>query len=253
MVLNEERFVRSAILSVLPIAAQVLVYDTGSTDRTLDEVASIQSDKIVIVKKPMPGPGDLSRYHTEMIEQTKTEWFMMADGDEIYPDYAIQRIRQEMERIPANIHRILIERRHFIGSFNFLVPTHAVGRIYRTDRILWHGDYGVQTPYLKGDPKASFDPVSLRFTKDIFFFHCHNLSRSSKDGDIGRLRRRRTPRFPACPYFGPWPETLPVDNATRSMTSRILFDCVGLNLYILWVNWVQVLEKILKKIKQGIV
>ena len=32
LIRNEERFIRAAILSILPLAQRVLVYDTGSTD-----------------------------------------------------------------------------------------------------------------------------------------------------------------------------------------------------------------------------
>ena len=56
---NEENFVRAAILSVLPLAERIMVYDTGSTDRTLKEVQSIRDKKIELVCKGPMSPKEL--------------------------------------------------------------------------------------------------------------------------------------------------------------------------------------------------
>lgn len=244
LVRNEERFVRQAIVSVLPLAQRVLVYDTGSTDATLNIVDSIQSDKIEIVRKRASSSRELSEYRNEMIERTTTEWFMLVDGDEIYPTRAISRIVDEMRAVPPTVHRINLDRRDFVGSFNFILPVYRIGRIFRASRIRIRTDKPlrnrpwVEPPYLRDDPSAPLDQCTIQFPGDIFFFHCQYLVRSSRDNDLGALRRWRKPRFLARPYFGPWPETLEVKGIAPWMTPKLFCTWSWLNTKILWARGV---------------
>ena len=47
LVANEERFVWYALQSVLPYVDQVMVWDTGSTDKTVEIIKAIKSPKII--------------------------------------------------------------------------------------------------------------------------------------------------------------------------------------------------------------
>lgn len=242
LVRNEERFVRPAIMSVLPLAERVLVVDTGSTDTTLDVLSSIQSDKVEIIQKNASGPRELSECRNEMIERTTTEWFMLVDGDEIYPAHSVRRILEEIRTAPPNIHQIDIHRKDFVGSFNFILPIRPFGRIFRTRRIRirprqpprnrpW-----IDHPYLLDDPEAPLGQFAMRFPEDIFFFHCHYLVRSSKDADLREFRRWRKPRSPVHPYFGPWPEMFEPNGVTGRVTPRIFCHWIWLNARILWAR-----------------
>ena len=44
---NEERWIWFAINSILDIAGEVLIYDTGSADKTVEIVKTIKSKKII--------------------------------------------------------------------------------------------------------------------------------------------------------------------------------------------------------------
>lgn len=233
LVRNEEYFVRAALASVLPIATRVLVYDTGSSDRTLEEIATLRSAKIEVVQKTDASPRRLTEYRNEMIEQTTTEWFWLVDGDEIYPARALARLERELSRVPDWVHRIVVCRRHFVQSLNFITLYDGLGRIYRSRRIRIIKDYPRQTSCLRDDPSAPFERFSTTFPRDAFFFHCSHLPRSSKDGELGRLRGWRQLPFPALPYFGPWPETLALDGVARQVTPGIVGSALDLNARIL--------------------
>lgn len=84
LIKNEERFIRHSIESILPLVTEVIVFDTGSTDDTVRRVKSIQSNKIKFYQKSSADPHDLVHYRNEMIRLTRTEWFMIVDGDEVY-------------------------------------------------------------------------------------------------------------------------------------------------------------------------
>jgi glycosyltransferase involved in cell wall biosynthesis len=236
LVRNEEYFVGAALRSVLPIARRVIVYDTGSSDATLDEIAAIGSDRIEVVQKTDASPRRLTEYRNEMIEQTTTEWFWLVDGDEVYPARALPRLAAELARVPERIHRIVISRRHFVHSLNYLTLVDALGRVYRTRHIRIVKDYPRQTSCLKDEPAAPFSSFSMAFPPDILFFHGSHLPRSSKDADLGRLRGWRQLPFPALPYFGPWPETLDTRAAVTRPDTATLGRAVGLNARILWAR-----------------
>jgi glycosyltransferase involved in cell wall biosynthesis len=241
LVRNEERFIRAALLSILPLAKRVLVYDTGSTDATLKILSSIQSEKVQIVRKTFSRPSELTDLRNEMIGQTTTEWFMLVDGDELYPAHAVRRISEEIQTVPPTVHKIAIRRVHFLGSFNFVSRVDSTGRIYRTKNVRWRPGAPpryrprADAEYLLDNPSASLQSHRILLPEDIFFFHCQYLARSSKDDEVGALRRWRwrKPPFPVSPYFGPWPETLELDGVARRMTPELCFTWLGLNTKIL--------------------
>lgn len=233
---NEEQFVRQAIESVLPIATKVLVYDTGSTDGTLEAVSALRSDKIEVTRKPPSNAEGIMQYRNEMIDRTSTEWFMLVDGDEVYMESAIRRIAEELPKVSPYIHRIVLRRKHFVESPRFVSRSDWIGRIYRTRAIrhkLYSDKYrdhvGHETPYRVGDPSAPLKGFSTRFPPDIFFFHCHYLRRSSRDQELGRMRRWRLPLFPVQVYRGPWPEGLGAGEIPPVSLGTFL-DCSRLNL-----------------------
>lgn len=241
LVRNEERFIRPAIASVLPLAKHVLVYDTGSTDATLEVLSSIQSEKLQIVRKTFSSPSELTCFRNEMIELTHTEWFMLVDGDELYPAHAVRRISEEIRTVPPTVHKIAIRRVHFMGSFNFVSRVDSTGRIYRAAKVRWrpgilpHYRLRADTEYLVDDPSATLQAHRILLPEDIFFFHCQYLARSSKDDEVGLLRRWRwrKPPFPVVPYFGPWPETLELNGVAHRMTPALFGAWMGLNVDIL--------------------
>ncbi len=231
---NEEIFMRQAILSILPLADKILVCDTGSTDSTLEKIRSIGSGKIEVMNRPPSDPRGIMEYRNEMIERTETEWFMLVDGDEIYPDGLALKILERLKNVPEKISRILIHRVHWVAGFNFISELDTIGRIYRTRQIRWRlyddsdNRVGHETPYLIEDPAQSVEEKTLKFPDDIFFFHGHYLARSSRDKELSRLRSWRKSPYPVYPYFGPWPSSLEVSGVSRRMTPLVFLKWVKL-------------------------
>lgn len=242
---NEEQFIRAAILAVLPLADRIMVCDTGSTDATLDEIARIKSSKIELVRGKSLTPLELTILRNEMIEQTTTEWYMVVDGDEIYPAHAVECIPGELERMPSTVHRVVMNRKHFVSSLNLISSLDGMGRIFRTRTTRWgvaSSDdmerVGHETPYLKDAPLTPWPQISRRLPKDIFFYHCQFLTRSLKDDELGDRRRWRKPPFPVMPYLGPWPESLPLNGRiSRWVTPDLLAKWVVLNGKHFWTSW----------------
>ncbi len=92
LVRNEENWVWYAINSVLPYVEQIIVFDTGSADKTVKIIKSIDSPKIIFEEK---GKADKVRYallRQEMLDRTETDWFMVLDGDEIWQEATIKEL-----------------------------------------------------------------------------------------------------------------------------------------------------------------
>lgn len=92
MVRNEERFIWYAINSVLPCVDKIMVWDTGSTDKTLDILQLIKSPKIEFKEVGKVDITSFTRVRQEMLDNTPKDydWLMILDGDEIWSSSSIK-------------------------------------------------------------------------------------------------------------------------------------------------------------------
>ncbi len=89
---NEDKFIWYAISSILPWVERLLIYDTGSTDRTVSIIKSIQSEKIEFKQFYITDKSEIAKLRDDQIQQTTTDWFWIVDGDEIYPNALCEEI-----------------------------------------------------------------------------------------------------------------------------------------------------------------
>ena len=113
IVKNEDSWVWFALNSVLGLADQVFITDTGSSDKTIQVIESIASPKITLSRIQASSPKDLTRARIEQIQRTQTEWFWVLDGDEVYTDRGVQEIAKAVK---ANYHGIAVRRYDLLGD-----------------------------------------------------------------------------------------------------------------------------------------
>ncbi|PKN30999.1 MAG: hypothetical protein CVU64_00710 [Deltaproteobacteria bacterium HGW-Deltaproteobacteria-21] len=77
IVRNEERFLEGALLSLKDVADEIVVVDTGSTDRTL----SLCADHGARICQ-FPWNGDFSAARNEGLKQARGRWILSIDADE---------------------------------------------------------------------------------------------------------------------------------------------------------------------------
>jgi len=92
VVKNEDNWVWYAISSVLPFVDRLLVNDAGSTDQTVEQIKLIDSKKIEFFKTPGGTAQHVTKIRQWQLDQTKTDWIWIVDGDEIYT----QKLGQEI-------------------------------------------------------------------------------------------------------------------------------------------------------------
>lgn len=90
---NEESFLPKMLASVKDIATEIIVLDTGSTDRTMDVArefgARVESE---------PWVDDFSVMRNKLLSYATGEWVLMLDADEQITKENVERIRAAMQK-----------------------------------------------------------------------------------------------------------------------------------------------------------
>ncbi len=111
MICNGERYIRQVIKSTTPYVSKHLIFDTGSTDRTLEYIKELQKEypqielhETPVNKKSIEWDGnhlslELTSVRNRMLELTKTKWVWQVDDDEIYSIQSIYTLAKGLDYI----------------------------------------------------------------------------------------------------------------------------------------------------------
>lgn len=216
LVKNEENFIWYAIMSVLPYVDKMIVFDTGSTDKTVSLIKEILKTKLGKQKIHFEEKGEVDKQgHTdlrnEMIKMTKTDWFMILDGDEVWPAEEIEyllnnelsdAIKTSKGVVMVNYHLCNIDLKHYSESGHFFAPWgyhgHFTYRLFRNfSGISWKGEYLKDKLFYNKNV-----PVNSRkntFYSTAYFWHLSKLKRSSKDSLV--IFRKKPSKLKYLPKF----------------------------------------------------
>jgi len=97
IVKNEECFIKYALLSIEPFVERMLIWDTGSTDKTVKIIKSLKSPKIELRQFDNIDRTGLVKLRNEQIKISKTPWFLLLDGDEIWPEKNLKKLINSMK------------------------------------------------------------------------------------------------------------------------------------------------------------
>lgn len=221
---NEEQWVWYALQSVMEIASKIIIYDTGSTDKTIPIIAEIASNKIDISEKGRINASIMTQLRNEQLEQTKTDWFMLLDGDEVWPKVATYEVQEELKN-SINIHAFVSKARVPIGDLFHYQPEIAgkysllgrVGhyniRLYRKlPGYYWEGIYPNEAYVDKNGIPIQQKTPQLKLLRH-HYWHLTHLPRSSVDThskrkyEIGKNFKLKLPEvfFADRPTFVPSP------------------------------------------------
>lgn len=203
LVRNEERFVWFAINSVIDYVDKILIYDLGSTDKTVEIIKTIKSSKIIL--KELPRNKDmieLGQRRQQMLEETKADWILILDGDEIWPNKSIEKLISTIEKNPgkdcivvptfmlvgdmfhyqeeaAGEYKIVDRKGHFnVRAINMGIPGLHI-ETHKNDQGLFREGYFDKTRkliYERGESKLLFVNTP--------YLHASHLRRSSRDGEV---------------------------------------------------------------------
>ncbi len=189
IVKNEDKWVWFAINSVLPFVDKILVYDTGSTDNTVEVIKTIKSSKVVFEEKGPVNAKQLVDLRREQLEKTQTDWFLILDGDEVWPEDQIKKIIYLAKKSDKKTIAYFNKARNCIGDvFHFLsedlgeyeiagVRGNLNTRLIRkTPDLKIVGEYPLEAYVNDGGPIQN--QKGIKFA-DCWYLHASFLKRSS--------------------------------------------------------------------------
>ena len=195
LVKNEVRFVWYAVMSVIEHVDKVFLWDTGSTDGTVEiikEIKRISGDKVNLRLLGDVTPEEFTRVRQEMLNKTKSDWFIIVDGDEVWWEDAIkdvtsfiQRKGREYESIANSYYSILGDIFHYqrkasgryeIGGEKGHYNIRAIRNLPGLDFKKPHGLQGLYDK--QGTLIQNRDGSKRKFIKDKLYMHFTNIPRS---------------------------------------------------------------------------
>lgn len=119
IVKNEDRYLWFAIKSVIEYLDRLIIYDTGSTDKTLEIIKLLQTQypqKIHFEQKDEVDPSGLTKLRQEMLEKTKSDWFILIDGDEVWWEKSIKDVIDAIESSQNDLYAIVNPVVNLVGD-----------------------------------------------------------------------------------------------------------------------------------------
>ena len=116
---NEEGFIWYAVMSVIDYVDKIIIYDTGSTDRTphiLKEIKKVYKKKVSI---KTCGPVDkyqFSSLRQEMLDRSHCDWIIILDGDEVWWYDSVRRVEDLINREGTKLNAIAVPFYNVIGD-----------------------------------------------------------------------------------------------------------------------------------------
>ena len=193
IVKNEDQFIKFTIGSALPFLDRLIIYDTGSADKTVSIIESIKSPKILFAQKGPQSPTGITVLRNEMIAQTKTDWFFLLDGDEVWNNNQLENYLKFTLSQPKNILATFLRTRNCVGDIYHYrgessgrykiagMKGHLNIRAYRKT-LEWTGEYPLEKCV------DTTDKNSLAFF-DGYYWHMSHLKRSSSKIPVPGFRR----------------------------------------------------------------
>jgi len=183
IVKNEENWIWYALKSWEKYATEMLVVDDNSTDETLKIIKSLKNFKIKIVETDLKTSKDHTAMRNKMVEETKTEWFLLLDGDEVWNQTTIEKFLDFLKKQNENIWAVAMRTRNCVGDVYHYLPEgagnyqilgrkgHLTIRAYRKmPGLSWAGDYPLEHYGDLSGHVAFFEG---------FYWHMTHLARSS--------------------------------------------------------------------------
>lgn len=136
---NEERYIWYAVTSVIDWADKVLLWDTGSTDRTLqimEEIKKRYPDKVSLKSLGDVNPEEFTEVRNRMLSETKTSWFAIVDGDEVWWEGSICELRKTIDREGDRLNSLVSRYYNVVGDI-YHYQEEAAGK-YTIDGVTGH-------------------------------------------------------------------------------------------------------------------
>lgn len=191
IVKNEEQWIWYAVSSVLPLVDKIIIFDTGSGDQTVEIIKTIRSKKVQFLEKGSVDANGLVALRNEQIKKTKTDWFLIVDGDEVWQERYLKEIIVKLSKLDKKIMAIFTRTFNCVGDVYHVLPEsagkyeiagirgHLNIRFFRVSpQYSWRGTYPLEAYQNEKGEKVNDFPTRLYFF-DKPYWHMTHMVRSS--------------------------------------------------------------------------
>ena len=161
MTKNGGDLIRKSLLSVLPYCEECIVFDTGSTDNTLQILEGLKNifPNLYYEEKGEQTPAGLTEILNEMKNKSKGDWILRVDDDEVFPRETMAEILTIENGVPVySIPFLHYEDGHFINpeAHSKNRPGFFVARLFKNIKeINWVNDWGSEVISFNGERISS--------------------------------------------------------------------------------------------------
>ncbi len=116
---NEENFIWFSLMSVVDYVDKILVWDTGSTDKTVEIIEEIIKENGNKVELKEVGPVDkfeFTKMRQAMLEESKCDWILILDGDEVWWEGSIKKLKEKIEQEGNKLDAIAVPFYNLVGD-----------------------------------------------------------------------------------------------------------------------------------------
>lgn len=203
MIRNEEFWIGYILAALTKYMPNVLVFDTGSTDSTIQIVKSFPT--VSLIEKGELDPHELCECRNEMMEMTQTPWVWQVDGDEFYPASSIEIFLKYEMPIGKKLGFTYFVDVGWDGkNFRQYTAFNRVAILPREARYFAERGYPFETPDLFYNEK-----LFHYFPNEVMGYHLHHLTRSSQDEEV-YLRMQKKDQFSMMDQNHPLGEVLQI-------------------------------------------
>ena len=111
IVKNEERHLVRCLKSIRDVVDEIIIVDTGSTDKTKD-VATIFGAKVFY----FPWTGDFAAARNHSLDQATGNWILVLDADEVLSPLDFKEIKEIIRRKPSSPAAYYISTRNYVRN-----------------------------------------------------------------------------------------------------------------------------------------
>lgn len=208
LVKNEAQWLWYSVSSVINHIDKILLWDTGSTDGTLEIIKELQKaypGKIEFKERKITSAEEFTVVRQEMLDVTDSDWFLILDGDEIWFEDSIKKVVETIKEGKDGIESIVVPTINLVGDIFHFQPQSA-GRYKFGDKVGHYALRGVKRSipglhsqgghgvwgFTDENGKVIQDRNTYKII-DAQYLHTTNLRRSIEDTKV--IKRAKKYRY----------------------------------------------------------